>query len=273
MLHWPPFYKVAVSGEHYSDVIMSAMASQIVGVSIVCSSVCSGADQRIHQSLASLAFVRGIHRSPMDSPHKASVTREIFPFNGVIMNDHPARSQENSKPLDGEMEILHPFENWQVARRLCCWATGQISIQWRHNDHDGVSNHQPHGCLLNRLFRRRSKKTPKLRVTGLCVGNSPGPVNSPHKGPVTRKTFPDDVFKCIFFNENVSISIKISLKFVPKGAINNTSALAQIMAWRRPGDKSLSEPPAMMVSLPTHICVTVTRPQWVDAYTTTAMLA
>ena len=69
-----------------------------------------------------------------------------------------------------------------------------ISLQWRHNDHDGVSNHQPHGCLLSRLFRRRSKKTSKLRVTGLCVGNSPGPVNSPHKGPVTRKMFPfDDV--------------------------------------------------------------------------------
>ena len=68
------------------------------------------------------------------------------------------------------------------------------TLHWRHNDHDSVSNHQPHGCLLNRLFRRRSKKTSKLRVTGLCVGNSPGPVNSPHKGPVTRKMFPfDDV--------------------------------------------------------------------------------
>ena len=68
------------------------------------------------------------------------------------------------------------------------------TLRWRHNDHAGVSNHQPHGCLLNRLFRRRSKKTSKLRVTGLCVGNSSGPVNSPHKGPVTRKMFPfDDV--------------------------------------------------------------------------------
>ena len=68
------------------------------------------------------------------------------------------------------------------------------ALRWRHNDHDSVSNHQPLGCLLNRLFRRRSKKTSKLRVTGLCVGNSPGPVNSPHKGPVTRKMFPfDDV--------------------------------------------------------------------------------
>ena len=68
------------------------------------------------------------------------------------------------------------------------------SLHWRHNDHDSVSNHQPHDCLLNRLFRRRSKKTSKLRVTGLCAGNSPGPVNSPHKGPVTREKFPfDDV--------------------------------------------------------------------------------
>ena len=68
------------------------------------------------------------------------------------------------------------------------------TLRWRHNDHAGVSNHRPHGCLLNRLFRHRSKKTSKLRVAGLCVGNSPGPVTSPHKGPVTRKMFPfDDV--------------------------------------------------------------------------------
>ena len=48
------------------------------------------------------------------------------------------------------------------------------SLRWRHNGRDSVSNHQLHDCLLNRLFRRRSKKTSKLRVTGLCVGNSPG---------------------------------------------------------------------------------------------------
>ena len=48
------------------------------------------------------------------------------------------------------------------------------SLHWRHNGHDSVSNHQPRHCLLNRLFGRRSKKTSKLRVTGLCAGNSPG---------------------------------------------------------------------------------------------------
>ena len=71
--------------------------------------------------------------------------------------------------------------------------------------------------------------------------------------------FPEDNLKRIFLNQNVWISIKISLKFVPRGPINNFPALVQIMAWRRPGDKPLSAP--MMVRLPTHICVT--RPQWV----------
>ena len=72
--------------------------------------------------------------------------------------------------------------------------------------------------------------------------------------------FPDDIFKCIFLNENVWISIKISLKFVPKGPIDNIPSLVQIMAWRWPGDKPLSDP--VMASLLTHICVTW--PQWVN---------
>ena len=72
--------------------------------------------------------------------------------------------------------------------------------------------------------------------------------------------FPDDTFKRIFLNENARISIKISLKFVPKVLIDNNPALVQIMAWRRWGDKPLSEP--MTVSLLTHICVTL--PQWVQ---------
>ena len=64
---------------------------------------------------------------------------------------------------------------------------GLVPLLWGYNEHDGVSNHQPYDCLLNCLFRRISKKTSKLRVTGLCAGNSP--VNSPHKGPVMRKCF------------------------------------------------------------------------------------
>ena len=81
-----------------------------------------------------------------------------------------------------------PARNSPVCQASLC------SLHWRHNDRDGVYNHQPHSCLLNCLFRRRSKKISKLRATGLWVGNSPGPVNSPHKWPVTRKMFPfDDV--------------------------------------------------------------------------------
>ena len=66
--------------------IMSAMASQITGVSIVYSTACSGADQRKHQSSTSLAFVKGIHRWPVIYPHKEPVTRKMFPFHDVIMN-------------------------------------------------------------------------------------------------------------------------------------------------------------------------------------------
>ena len=72
--------------------------------------------------------------------------------------------------------------------------------------------------------------------------------------------FTDDIFKCLFVNENIWISIKISLQFVPKGPMNNIPALVQIMAWRRSCDKPLSEP--MMASLQTPIYVT--RPQWVN---------
>ena len=82
--------------------------------------------------------------------------------------------------------------SWTVSRMACCilgmptsnsmqfdldiYIYMEIScypLQWRHNEHDGVSNHQPYDCLLNHLFKHRSKKTPKLRVTGLGEGNSP----------------------------------------------------------------------------------------------------
>ena len=86
-LHWNLY--IVVQTEiclfHYNDVIMSTMASQITSLTIVYSIVCSGTDQIIHQSSASLAFVRGIHRWQVNSPHKWPVTRKIFPFDDVIM--------------------------------------------------------------------------------------------------------------------------------------------------------------------------------------------
>ena len=89
----------------------------------------------------------------------------------------------------------------------------------------------------------------------------PGPCFNPLRPRQNGRHFADDTLNRIFLNENVRISIKISQKFAPKGPINNIPALVQIMAWRRPGHKPLSEP--MVVKLPMHLCVT--RPQWVNS--------
>ena len=88
LLNIPDFAKTAIAifGKfHYSDVIIGAITSQITRVSIVYSTVCSGVDQRKQQSFASLAFVGGIHRWPVNSPHKGPVMRKMFPFDDVTM--------------------------------------------------------------------------------------------------------------------------------------------------------------------------------------------
>ena len=82
-------YFIELLVAHYIDVIMGPMASQITSVSMLCWTVCSGADQRKHKSSASLAFVRGIHRWPPNSHHKGPVTRKMFPFDDVIMSYTP----------------------------------------------------------------------------------------------------------------------------------------------------------------------------------------
>ena len=84
----PLFYlsfRIIIWRKHYSDVIMTAIASQITSLTIVYSNVYSDADQRNYESPASLAFVWGIHRGPVNSPHKGPVTRKMFPFDDVIM--------------------------------------------------------------------------------------------------------------------------------------------------------------------------------------------
>ena len=81
--HWKQ--GVVMVSTHYSDVMMGAMASQITSLTSAYSTVNSGTDQRKHQSSTSQAFVRGIHRSPVNSPHKRPVTRKMFPFDDVIM--------------------------------------------------------------------------------------------------------------------------------------------------------------------------------------------
>ena len=119
-----------------------------------------------------------------------------------------------------------------------------LVLAWRNSIAKSLSTFIRRCLLVNTTY---------YAATIACMFNTLRPRQNGHH-------FPDDVFKCIFLNQNVLISIKISLKFVPKGPINNIPALVQIMAWRLPGDKPLSEP--MMVRLPTHICVTW--PQWVN---------
>ena len=103
---------------------------------------------------------------------------------------------------------------WQVMQ---CFALRKLSLQWRHNDHDSVSNHQPHDCLLNRLFRLRSKKTSKLRVTGLCVGNSPVTGEFPAQMASNAEMFPFDGVimmhrrRSVLFVRHVSSSVSSSM--------------------------------------------------------------
>ena len=86
LLSWYSIIKSShCNPSHYDDVTMDAIASQITSLTIVYSTVYSGADQSRHQSSASLAFVWGIHRGPVNSPHKWPVTRKMFPFDDVIM--------------------------------------------------------------------------------------------------------------------------------------------------------------------------------------------
>ena len=91
-VHWPGLNELMGTHPHYNDVIMGAIPSQITSPTIVYSNVYLDADQRKHQSSVSLAFVRGIHRWPVNSPHKWPVTRKMFPFDDVIIREFKSQS-------------------------------------------------------------------------------------------------------------------------------------------------------------------------------------
>ena len=111
-----------INDQHYDDIIMSAIASQITSLTIVYSIVYSDADQRKHQSSASLAFVWGIHRGPVNSPHKGPVTRKMFPFDDVIMHIDwlliPVRGMFRFKSCIRRVVVplMNGMFNWD-----CCW--------------------------------------------------------------------------------------------------------------------------------------------------------
>ena len=139
---------------HYDDVIMSAIASQITSLTIVYSTVYSGADQRKHESSGSQAFVRWIHRGPVNSPHKWPVTRKMFPFDDVIMFSHWLRPYS----------VV--FVGWC---RVCSGTWTRFRIEMRRI---GFSLHDRDDVI---------KWKPFPRYCSFVRGISRSPGNSPHK--------------------------------------------------------------------------------------------
>ena len=253
---------------------MGTIASQITSLTIVYSTVYSGADQREHQSSASLAFVWGIHRGPVNSPHKWPVTRKMFPFDNVIMSNVLALMAVDeiyvcaiflriavtlniykysnsavvplkvarvacSVPCNAlltirlycsasitvyvislwigddimpgyaiKKKIHHIFRwvhlgDWWFHTKYCVAGMNNITVtiwncdktftvQWRHSERDGVSNHGRFECLLNRFLSAYQRKHQRSATLVLVRGIHWWPVNSSHKGPVARKMFPFD---------------------------------------------------------------------------------
>ena len=167
---------------------MDSIASQITSPTIVYSTVHSGSDQRKHQSSASLAFVWEIHRWPVNFPHKWPVTRKMFPFDDVI-RQHTLSTCVH--PLSGTSLRFSRFHtHFPPFSRFLTRSWLLPTLLLHRNERDGVSNHQPRDYLLNRLFRRRSKKTSKLRVTGLCAENSPVTGEFPAQRAINAEMFP-----------------------------------------------------------------------------------
>ena len=111
----------------------------------------------------------------------------VWEYGSVSMITRLVQIMDRCRQATGRyLNQCWPIFLWKI-QSSGCWESPQL--QWRHNEHNGVSNHHRLDCLHNRLLRRRSKKTSKLCVTGLCEGNTPVTGEFPHKGPITRKMF------------------------------------------------------------------------------------
>ena len=140
---------------HYNDDIMGAMASQVTSLTVVYSTIYWGADQRKHQSSASLAFVRGIHRWPVNFPHKWPVTRKMFPFDDVIMMvinmTMPVLTVYQSIPCrcflaplvtyrslsDAEPSVVHPSIIY-FSNRIACLTFYPIFLIFAFKGHNNI---------------------------------------------------------------------------------------------------------------------------------------
>ena len=180
------------------------MASLITGVSIVCSTVCSGADQRKYQSSAWLAFVRRIHWRLMNSPHKRPVTRKMFPFDDVIM------SVSCTHVLNGAYYEYFPYCNFLTLLHFVS-----------HNQFNS-SKAKSHGFKISRglavihlitcietMFLSRVTKFALCVSSNACLSSNQNSLAVNTWKPRQNSRHFANIFKCIFLNENVWISIKI----------------------------------------------------------------
>ena len=118
--------------QHYWDVIMGAMASQITSLTIVYSTVYSAENQRKHQSTASVAFVRGIHRWPVNSPHKGPKTRKMFPFEDVIVNARcriRATDNDSKCPRSRRYPYVEIVAQKAIRNAMCCNFSGVLIVE------------------------------------------------------------------------------------------------------------------------------------------------
>ena len=144
---------------HYNDVIMREIASQITSLTIVYSIVYSDADQRKHQSSASLAFVRGIHRGPGNSPHKWTVTRKKFPFDDVIMFNVVAPSllagsnEVERVALDVLCDQVMDF-HWDYFNLTYPGGSDYVSAAVSHEH-----SHRKHDAIISSLWRQNDVAT------------------------------------------------------------------------------------------------------------------
>ena len=165
---------------HYNDVIMSEMASQITSLTIVYSGAYSGGAKRKHQSSASLGFVRGIHRSPLNSPHKGPVMRKMFLFDGVILSVHIR-------------DVVHHY-GWQQYSEVM--AGPWFWFHYRDIIMSAMASQTIDMSLLGSTICSGMDQRKRQRSVSLAFvrGIHQWLVDSPHKGPVTQKMFPfDDV--------------------------------------------------------------------------------
>ena len=154
---------------HHSDVKMSTMASQITCVTIVYSTVCSGADQRKRQSSASLASARGIYRMPVNSPHKWPVTRKIFPFDDVIMERIFLISpihKDDATPIPVARRNKYCNRLYTISSATGPLSPGYEGIATVNNTYNvWWSNQEPSNCTLGSVKTAfRQWKTKKITI-------------------------------------------------------------------------------------------------------------